>query len=428
MKTVFFFFLLFAISFSLPGQQLSKTEQQIIQHIETDMQATLQLLQQSVDINSGTYNLEGVRKVGAVYAEEFKKLGFNTEWVSLPDSIKRAGHLVAWRKGKKGKKVFIIGHLDTVFEPDMPANPYKKLNENEVTGQGVSDMKGGDVEVIAALKALYKEGLLDDVTITVYFTGDEEEAGYPRSVSRGDFMERARQHDIALGFEGANGMHTIATARRGFSSWQLEVEATQAHSSGVFGQAGYGAIYEAARIINAFREKLSHEKYLTFNPGIFIGGSEMSYDSLLQTGEASGKTNIISPKAFVNGDLRFISAEQKENARKVMREIVAESLPGTKARISFKDGIPSMPPTKGNEALVKTVNEVSMALGYGEVRAGDPGARGAGDISYVASYLDCIDGLGVIGRGEHAPGETLDLRTFPMLIKRAALVIYRLTR
>ena len=410
------------------AQSLSKAEQQIAKNIDDDMKATIQLLKESVDINSGTFNIEGVKKVGELYAKELKALGFTVEWITLPDSLKRAGHLVAYRKGKKGKKLFLIGHLDTVFEPDMTPNPYTILNDSTVTGQGVNDMKGGDVLVIAALKALHKQKLLDDVSITVYFTGDEENAGRPRNVSRGDFIERAKQHDIALAFEGANGLNTVATARRGASEWKLEVEAEQGHSSGVFSGGGYGSIYEAARIINEFREKLSTEKYLTFNPGLFIGGSEVNYDSSAQRGNASGKTNIISPKTVVIGDLRFLSEEQKEKARETMRTIVSNSLANSKPTITFKDGIPSMPPTEGNQALVKTVSEVSQSLGYGEVVAGDPGSRGAGDISYIAAYLDCLDGLGVSGKGSHAPGETMNLNEFPKLLKRAALVIYRLTR
>jgi glutamate carboxypeptidase len=289
-------------------------------------------------------------------------------------------------------------------------------------------MKGGDVLVIAALKALHKQGLLDEVSITVYFTGDEENAGHPRAISRGDFIERAKQHDIALGFETATGLSTVATARRGASEWRLEVEGRQAHSSGMFGSAGFGAIYEASRIINAFREKLSGEQYLTFNPGLFIGGSEVNYDTAAQKGNVLGKTNIISPKTTVLGDLRFLSEEQKEKARTNMRQIVSQHLSGTNATIFFKDGIPSMPPTSGNAALVKIVNDISMAIGYGEVKAGDPGSRGAGDISYIAQYLDCLDGLGAPGRGAHAPGEIISLQEYPKLIKRAALLIYRLTR
>ena len=408
------------------AQSLSKAEQQVVRDIETDMQTTLQLLKESVNINSGTFNTEGIKKVGELYAAELKALGFTVEWITLPDSLKRAGHLVAYRKGNKGKKLFLVGHLDTVFEPGMPANPFTMLNEGTATGQGVNDMKGGDVLVIAALKALHKQGLLDDASITVYFTGDEENAGHPRDISRGDFIERAKQHDVALAFESANGMGTVATARRGSSEWRLEVEAKQAHSSGVFASGGYGSIYEASRIINEFRQKLGKEKYLTFNPGLFIGGSEVNYDHAKQKGDVSGKTNIISPKTVVIGDLRFLTEAQKEKARENMRKIVSNNLNNSKATISFKDGIPSMPPTKGNEALVKITNDVSVALGYGKVKAGDPGSRGAGDISYIAKYLDCLDGLGASGRGAHAPGETIDLNEYPKLIKRAALVIYRL--
>ena len=428
MKIQFCLFLFLLPVLIAGAQPLSVTEQQVMKNIDAELPATIRLLKESVNINSGTFNTEGIKKTGELYRKELSALGFTVEWISLPDSLKRAGHLVAYRNGKKGKKLFLIGHLDTVFEPDMPANPFTMLNDSTATGQGVNDMKGGDVLVIAALKALYKKGLLDDVSITVYFTGDEENAGKPRTVSRGDFIERAKQHDIALGFEGAAGLNTVATARRGASDWKLEVEAKQAHSSGIFGEAGYGSIYEAARIVNAFGEKLSKEEFLTVNPGLFIGGSEVTYNKDAQNGNASGKTNIISPKTVVIGDLRFLTEEQKQKARDTMRQIVSQHLPGANATISFTDGIPSMPPTAGNNALVKIVSDASMALGYGEVNAGNPGSRGAGDISYVAQYLDCLDGLGASGKGAHAPGEIIDLNEYPKLIKRTALVIYRLTR
>lgn len=190
------------IGFAASAQSLSKTEQQILKNIEADYTATIQLLKESVNINSGTFNIEGVKKVGELYGKEFASLGFTVEWISLPDSLKRAGHLVAYHKGKKGKKLFLIGHLDTVFEPDMPENPFAILNDSTATGQGINDMKGGDVLLIAALKAMHKQGLLEDVSITIYLTGDEENAADPREISRGDFIERAKQHDIALGFEG----------------------------------------------------------------------------------------------------------------------------------------------------------------------------------------------------------------------------------
>ena len=422
------------------SQGLSKEEQQVMAWIDAHMPQAIEMLKESVNINSGTLNIAGVKKVGALFEKEFEKAGFTTEWVAMPDSIKRAGHLVASRRpsaavssnsssSKKGKRLFLIGHLDTVFEPDMPANPFTMLNDSTATGQGVNDMKGGDVVVIMALQALEQSGLLKDTDITAYFTGDEEHAGYPREVTRADFINRAKQTDIALAFEGASGLNSVATGRRGASGWRLDVKAKTGHSSGVFTPgAGYGAIYEAARILNQFREDLSTEKYLTFNPGIIIGGSDISYNSATSKGAAIAKTNIISPAVTVTGDLRFLTEDQKDRARVKMKAIVAQNLAQTSAKISFTDGIPSMAPTEGNNQVLSVINSISMDMGAGATVAGDPGSRGAGDISYVAAYVDCIDGLGASGRGAHAPGETIHLNQLPFLIKRAALTIYRLSR
>jgi glutamate carboxypeptidase len=411
------------------AQNLSSQEKKIIAYINANLPAAEKLLIETVNINSGTLNTAGVKKVGEIYGKELEKAGFTTEWINLPDSLHRAGHLVATHKGKKGKRLFIIGHLDTVFELDMPFTKYTKLNDSTATGQGVNDMKGGDIIAILALQALASEGLLNDADITVYFTGDEEKSGVPTRVSRKDFIERAKKAEVALGFEGANGLQSIATARRGSSNWILNVSAKTGHSAGIFtSSAGYGAIYESARILNSFRENLSTEKYLTFNPGIIIGGSEMNYNATKARGEALGKTNIISPAVTVTGDLRFLTEQQKNDAREKMKAIVAKHLTGTKAEIIFSDGIPSMEPTSGNEKLLQIMSGVTKDMGIGPTTAGDPGARGAGDISYIAKYLDCIDGLGASGKGAHAPGETINLKELPFLSQRAALLIYRLTQ
>ena len=151
--------------------QLTPAEKQLIAYVNTHMDSAMQLLTNSVNINSGTLNTQGVKKVGALYAAELEKLGFTIQWVNEPDSLHRAGHLVAThiaretKKGKKAKHLFLIGHLDTVFEPDMPAGPYTVLNDSTATGQGVNDMKGGDVVIITALQALDATGQLKDMKI-----------------------------------------------------------------------------------------------------------------------------------------------------------------------------------------------------------------------------------------------------------------------
>jgi glutamate carboxypeptidase len=418
---------LILFSSKLFAQNLSEIERKLVETIDKNYKETIVLLEETVNINSGTLNLDGVRNVGKVFEREFSEIGFQTEWIILPDSLKRAGHFVATRKGSKGKKLFFIGHLDTVFEKEMPFYPFTMVDENTAKGQGVNDMKGGNVMIFATLKALHELGLLEDRTITVYFPGDEENAGNPSWVSRLDFVERAKQHDYALGYETAQGFNIATIARRGASGWKLKTTGRQVHSSGVFRESvGYGAIYEAARILDQFREELAGEQYLTFNPGQFIGGSDINYNEDTGEGEALGKTNIVAREALVTGDLRFLGEAQKEATREKMRQIVAQNLNGTSATIEFEDGIPSMPPTDGNMALVEILSRVSLDMGFGEVKAGDPGSRGAGDISYVAEYLDCIDGLGASGTGAHSPAETINMKEYPDLLKRSAVFVYRL--
>lgn len=421
--------LLLLFSSIASAQSLTKPERAVMAAVNQQMPQTEAFLEKVVNINSGTLNLEGVRSVGKLMAAELDKLGFKTEWVSLPDSLNRAGHLVATRQGTKGKKLFLIGHLDTVFEKSLPMEPYKQTTDSTAMGQGSRDAKGGDVVIIAALKALQEQKLLDNTSITVYLTGDEETGGTPGNPEgRRDFIERAKKHNIALGFEPGLGFGLIVTGKRGATSWTLDVKARSGHSSKIFAEMGYGAVYEAVRIVNEFRRALGQEKNLTFNPGLFVGGAEMHYNPKTAEARVVGKDNIVAGTALVKGDLRFLTTAQKESAKARMREIVEKNLPQTKATISFTDLMPAMEPTAANDALRQEFEKVNMAMGLGPVAAVDPGVRGASDISYVAPYLPGIDGLGAPGKGEHSIEETIHTNEFPQVIQRAALFIYRLTR
>src|SRR6266550_2523330 len=339
---------------------LSATELKIRDYIRAHQPEQIALLEKAVNISSGTFNLPGVRAAGRLFEPEFSSLGFEAKWIALPDAVGRAGHLFAERKGNRGKRLLLIGHLDTVFEGD--GERFVRL-DTLAAGAGSSDMKGGDVVVLYALKALQSAGALDGARIVVAFTGDEEDAGPLHLVSRQPLIDVAKRGDVALAFEEDAGKGTVA--RRGFSGWQLVVTGRQAHSSGIFSPgSSYGAIYEAARILNTFREHLSNQQYLTFNPAVIVGGTDVTYDSSKISGTAAGKDNIIAPRVYARGDLRFISQDQLLKAREAMRVIVADHLPGTIATITFEDGNPAMPPTKGNLALLAVQDSVSRALGH----------------------------------------------------------------
>lgn len=413
------------------AQSLAPAEQRIVEEVKAWQPQAIALLERSARINSGTFNLAGVRAVGEVFRKELDALGFKTVWIDMPREMGRAGHLVANRMGKRGKRLLLLGHLDTVFEPDASAPLWQRDSETTARGQGVGDMKGGNVVVIAALRALRQAGALDDTTITVVLTGDEEEAGHPREVSRRDMIELARRSDVALSFEGAvtgpGGQPMATVGRRATAAFDLDVKGRQGHSQGVFGPAGYGAVYEAARILDGFRREVV-EPGLTFNPGVILGGTDVAYDEANARGTAAGKTNVVANTVTVRGDLRYLDYAQRDRAHARMRAIVAESLPGASASIAFRDSYPPMAVTPGNLKLLELYSQASSDAGLGAVGAVPPESRGAGDIQFVAPLIDSLDGLGASGGAAHSPNERVDLTSLERSAIRAALLMYRLTR
>ncbi|NIS88619.1 MAG: M20/M25/M40 family metallo-hydrolase [Woeseiaceae bacterium] len=416
-------------SHSLAADGLSDEERRMAEWIDAHAEDAIALLEETVNIGSGTMNHEGVRAVGVVMRRELDALGLETEWIEMPPDMNRAGHLFG-RKDGNGKKILMIGHLDTVFEADDAFQSFVRDGDTAM-GPGVDDMKSGNVVIVYALKALKEIGALDDIPIVVAYTGDEEKTGSPLEIARRDLIEAGKWADVALGFEGAihyDGQDWATIARRSSSSWTLEVEGKQAHSSGIFSEdVGAGAIFEAARILNAFYDEVRGEEHLTFNAGNIQGGTDVEYDASVNRGRTFGKTNVVPRKVIVHGGIRTISADQLAHAKQKMQAVVARSHPLTSATISFRDSYPPMKPTAGNERLQLAFSDINEALGRGPMPALDPSLRGAADISFVAPYADSLAGLGAIGKGGHSPNESLDLTTMPLAIKRAAILIHRLS-
>lgn len=372
-------------------------------------------------------NFDGVKKVGALYQAEFDAMGFKTQWVD-GEEFNRAGHLVA-SFGSTGPKVLMIGHLDTVFAKDDAFQNYKQIDDNHVAGPGITDMKGGDVIIIAALKALKELDLLDKVSVKVVMTGDEESSGSPLSLSKKALIDAAIWADIALGFEDADGdIKTAVVARRGSIGWQLDVTGKPAHSSQIFTDTiGYGAIFEVARILNTFREELAGVGNITFNPGLIAGGTEVTVQPENSIIQGFGKTNVVAKEVTVKGGIRTLTPKELTKAKNVMQDIATRSLPHTSATLTFEEGYPPMAPTEQNYALLKMYSDVSESLGYGPVEPVNPRNAGAADISFAADHVDmAIDGLGLMGEGGHTKDEIADMTSFAKNIHKAAVLIYRL--
>jgi glutamate carboxypeptidase len=410
---------------------LDDNEQTMVSWIDAHSEDAISLLEKTVNISSGTLNIEGVKKVGVVMRAELDALGLETEWIDLPPEMQRAGHLVGRNSGSGGRKFLLIGHLDTVFEADDNFQAFRREG-NIGYGPGVDDMKSGNVVIVYALQALQHIGVLESLPVVVFYTGEEEKSGKPLSVSRKDLIEAGQWADISLGFESAafrDGRDWATIARRSSTGWRLEVEGKQAHSSDIFSDdVGAGAIFEAARILSAFYDDVRGEEFLTFNAGTIQGGTLIDYDFEQNRGTTFGKTNVVPRKVIIHGGIRTLSPEQLARAQEAMRAVVADHLPQTGASITFDEGYPPMAPTEGNKRLQQMLSEINQLLGRGEMLAYNPSFRGAADISFVAPYTDGLAGLGAIGSGGHTPNESLELDSMPLAIKRAAILIYRLSK
>lgn len=407
----------------------SAAERAIVKRVQAQEPSSVALLEEIVNVNSGTMNFAGVRRVADMLRPHFEALGFQVRWEDGA-AFGRAGHLIAERPGR-GRHVLLIGHLDTVFEPNHPFQRFERVDARTVRGPGTSDMKGGLIVALAALTALKEAKALDGMHITMVMMGDEEDSGRPLALARGALVEAAKAADVAIGLEnGADDPKTALTARRGYTGWQIDVKARSAHSSQIFTeQVGAGAIYELARILHTFYDEMHGEELLTFNPGLAAGSTQVKFDPQMLHVEAFGKDNIVAPVAVATGDLRTISNEQLERAKERMTRIVAASLPQTSATITFNDSGPPMPPTEGNRKLLAMYDSVSRDLGFGAVTAVDPRRAGAADIAYAADHVEmAIDGIGLLGGGNHTPDEFADLRTFQVQAQRLAVLLLRLNK
>ncbi|TQM22137.1 M20 family metallopeptidase [Chryseobacterium aquifrigidense] len=413
------------LSFNQPRDK-TPNEKDIIDFIIKNKQNQLKLLENLVNINSETSNVEGVKRNGEIIQSELEALGFNVKWHNLPAEMHHAGSLVATIKGNSGKKILIIGHLDTVFPIDSPFQRFTLSSDHQyATGPGVIDAKGGVVTILYVMKALHHVGALNNADITIVLTGDEELAAKPTSISRKTLIDIAKNSDIALGFEFALSPDELIVGRRGLDEWFLTSTGKSQHSATIFQpDTGFGAVYEASRVLNEIRQNLSLTPGLTINTGLLLGGQKVHEDLETGTGSASGRKTIVPAIAYAHGDMRFLSDQQRNEAQKNMVQISTRSLEGTNSSISFKPIIPPMQATKSNDKLLALYSTINQNLGGSAIKAASPALRGGADISYTSPFIKAgLDGLGPWGKGAHTENETLEIKALTIATQRTALFI-----
>jgi glutamate carboxypeptidase len=350
----------------------------------------LQLLQQVVDIDSGTGDAEGGRKVAAVLVPRLKALGMSVESVpaeaeGLPEN------LVARLTGTGKGRILLIGHIDTVFGPGTVAKRPFRMDADKAYGPGVSDEKGGVVEALTALQLLHDQGFNDFKSIT-FLIETSEERGSPGT--RNLIGRLLKDADVELNLEPGDPPDAVTVWRKGSTTFHIDVKGRAAHA-GVAPQDGRNAALELIHQLQADDVFPKSGTGLTANLTVMSAGT---------------RNNIIPEEAHAQLNVRVRERKQVEEVQAVLEKNAATTaIPDTKVAVSREPAFPPLPSNPSTDALAARAQVIYAGLG---MTLGTAGNGGASESALAADAgVPALDGLGPIGGGFHSDAEYLDLKS-----------------
>jgi glutamate carboxypeptidase len=365
----------------------------------------LHYIEELVNIDSGSYDKQGVDTIGQLLKESYKELGFN---VFVEEQGVYGNHLIIEHKDAIDPNIIILAHMDTVFPRGTAAERPFRIEGNRAYGPGVIDMKASQVSVLYAIKALVNEGYEGYKRIRIVLNSDEE-IGSPSSR---EIIEReAKGKKYALVMEPARKDGSLVSSRRGKGNYTLIIEGKAAHS-GIEPEKGRSAIEELAHKIIQLHELSDHENGISVNVGLIEGGSS---------------ANTVSDHAEAQIDVRIKEIGQVELLEERLDEICSSSdVVGTKISLEGEMNRPPMEKNKKTRALLRIIQDVGDEIG---VEIEDTSTGGGSDASFTSSLgIATIDGLGPIGGNAHSEQEYL---VIPSLVERTLLlatIIERLSK
>ncbi|BBU97002.1 M20 family metallopeptidase [Providencia rettgeri] len=364
----------------------------------------LKLLEKVVNIESGSYDKEGVDNHAAVWCEKYREMGFEVEIIEN-ESL---GNNYRIHHPSIKADILILLHLDTVFPKGTVAERPFSIEGDRAYGPGVIDMKGSHVMVYQVMKQLYDNQDIRYKNIEILLNCDEEIGSIS---SRGVIEQCALGKRYALVMEPARANGAIVSARRGVGTYVLNIEGKASHS-GIAPEAGISAIQELSYKIQMLHALSAHDKGLSVNVGLISGGTSV---------------NTVAPNARAEIDVRISSEEQGIEIDKKVREVCSTPvLDGIKLTLTGGINRPPMAKTDESTVLINIIKEEAAQLNIDLL---DVSTGGGSDASFTAGVgTATVDGLGPIGGYQHSDKEYLEI---PSLTERAQLffnVLQRITQ
>jgi len=352
--------------------------------------AELQLLEQVVNIDSGTGDVEGGRKVASTLIPRLKALGMSIESVPA-EQAGLAENTVATLTGRGKMRILMIGHIDTVFEPGTVQRRPFRADDKRAYGPGVSDEKGGVIEGVYALQILHDLGFGDFGKI-VLLMETSEERGSPGT--RALIAKLLKDADVELNLEPGDLPDTLTVWRKGSETFRIDVKGRAAHA-GVAPQDGRNAALELIHQISGLDVFPKSGDGLTANLTVMQAGTRAN----IIPEDASAQVNVrVRDKA----DFARVEAILRRNAESTV-------IPDTKVTVSGGEGFPPLPNNPATDKLAARAQRIYAGIGRTLAAGGNGGASEsalAADAGVAA-----LDGLGPVGGGFHSDKEFLVLDT-----------------
>jgi glutamate carboxypeptidase len=358
--------------------------------IAADLPAFLADLEYLVDIDCGSYTPTGVDEVGRWVGAFLADLGAAVE--VRPDPAGRLGATVigTFLGQADGRRVLLIGHMDTVFDPGTVAERPFRIDDGIAHGPGVTDMKSGLLGGLYALKAIIAERGGLPFERLVFIANPDEEIGSPTSTPH--IREIAADADAALVLECARANGDIVSARKGILDVRLIIHGRAAHA-GVEPEKGRSAILEAARIVSEIHALNGRWPGVTFNVGLIDGGS---------------RPNVVAERCSLEVDIRATTRMALETAEAEIHRIAeASQVPDTMVEFEPMARWWPMEKLERGGRLVEHAQAVAEVLGFEVIDTSTGGASDANTTSGMG--IPSLDGLGPIGGNDHAPAEYLEI-------------------
>ncbi|MDE2149386.1 MAG: hydrolase [Gammaproteobacteria bacterium] len=368
--------------------------------------------------NSGSFNADGVRAVAARVAEWFAPLGGESRLIEVPDFVdtddtgrrrnRPLGPVLSIRKRPDAPlRVFLGGHLDTVYGVNHPFQEVDQPEDDTLHGPGVADLKGGLLVAWLALSALERDPARERIGWEVLFNPDEE-IGSQSSAPL--LAEAARRNHFGLVFEPSFPDGMLAGARKGSGNFDIVVHGRAAHA-GRNPEAGRNAIAAAAELAGALQSLNGRRAGVTVNVGYVHGG---------------GALNVVPDLCVLKFNVRTRLAEDEA--------WLQAQLESSLARIRARDGFrvetfggftrPPKPVDERTARLNGMIDDAGRALGL-QLTFRDTGGCCDGN-NLAAAGLPNVDNLGVVGADIHSEHERMRIGSLPERGKLSALLLLRL--